>query len=128
MRDVAQIGLQAVVASFLPLAIHAYGASPDATWRIASAAFFLLWGVGLGFAIRSRLNLDPAEFRIKRVRIAVNGTLNAGGAGLLLFNVLLGGPSSGARYVTAVLLLLAIAGLQFLSAAFSAPPDSPAAA
>ncbi len=53
-------------------------------------------------------------------------TLNVGGAGLLLFNILLGGLGSGARYATAVLLVLAIAGLQFLAAAFSTPPDPPA--
>ncbi len=127
MRDVAAIGLQAVGASFLPLAIHAYGASPDVTWRIGSAAFVSLWGLGLGFAIRDRLQRDPAEFRNEPIRNAVNGTLNVGGAGLLLFNILLGGPGSGARYATAVLLILAIAGLQFLAAAFSTPPDAPAA-
>ena len=126
MRDVAQIGLQAVAASFLPLAIHAYGASADVTWRTGSAAFFVLWALGLGFAIRSRLTLDPKEFGIKRVRIAVNGTLNVAGAALLLFNVAFGGPGAGARYASAVLLLLAIAGIQFLDAAFSTPPDPPA--
>ncbi len=127
MRDVAEIGLQAVGASFLPLVLHAYGASPDVTWRIGSAAFVAVWGTGLGLAIRSRQQLDPDEFRSEPIRNAVNGTLNAGGAGLLLFNVFLGGPGSGARYATAVLLMLAIAGLQFLAASFRTPPDAPAA-
>ena len=127
MRDVAQIGLQAVGASFLPLAIDAYGASPDLTWRIGSAAFLALWGLGLGLAIRSRQQLDPNEFRSEPIRNAVNATLNVSGVGLLLFNVLLGGPGSGARYATAVLLILAIAGLQFRAATFSTPPDPPGA-
>lgn len=126
MRDVAQIGLQAVAASFLPLAIHAYGASPALTWRTASAAFLALWATGLGFAIKGRLSRDPDEFRVKRVRIAINGALNVTGGGLLLFNIALAGPGSGARYASAVLLLLAIAGIQFLDAAFGTPPDSPA--
>ncbi len=116
MRDVAQIGLQAVGASFLPLAIDAYGASPDLTWRIGSTAFLALWGLGLGHAIRSRQQLDPYEYRIEPIRNAVYATLNLSGVGLLLFNVLLGGPGSGARYATAVLLILAIAGLRFLAA------------
>ena len=127
MRDVAQIGLQAVGASFLPLAIDAYGASPDLTWRIGSAAFLVVWGLGFGHAMRSRQQLDPIEFRSEPIRNAVYATLNLSGVGLLLFNVLLGGPGSGARYATAVLLILAIAGLRFLAAAFSTPPDPPAA-
>ncbi len=128
MRDVAQIGLQAVAASFLPLAIHAYGASPDVTWRVGSAAFLVLSGLGIGQAVRSRLqHSDSYEFQNEPIRNAVLVTLNVGGAGLLLFNILLGGPGSGARYATAVLLMLVIAGLQFLAAAFSAPPDPPAA-
>ncbi len=90
MRDVAQIGLLAVGASFLPLAIHAYGASPDVTWRIGSAAFVAVWGLGLGLAIRSRQQRDPDEFRNEPIRNAVNATLNVVGVGLLLFNVFLG--------------------------------------
>ena len=126
MRDVASIGLQAVGGSFLPLVIHAYGASPDVTWRIGSAAFLVLSGLGIGQAVRSRLqHLDSYEFQSEPIRNAVLVTLNVGGAGLLLFNVLLGGLGSGARYVTAVLLVLAVAGLQFLAAAFRTPPDPP---
>ena len=125
MRDVAQIGLQAVGASFVPLAIHAYGASADVTWRVGSAAYLALTALGLGLAIRSRLQLDPGEFRSEPIRNAVNGVLNVGVVGLLLFNVLHGGPASGARYATAVLLNLAIAGLQFLAAAFNSQPDPP---
>jgi hypothetical protein len=125
MRDVAAIGLQAVVASFLPLAIYIYGPSPDVTWRIASVVYLVLSAAGLGFAIRRRLQLDREEFRTEPIRNAVNGAFNIGGFGLLLFNVLVGGSGSGARYVTAVLFMLVIAGIQFLAAAFNAPPDSP---
>ena len=64
--------------------------------------------------------------RSEPIRYSVYLTLNVGGAGLPLFNIFLWGLGSGARYATAVLLVLAIAGLQFLAAAFSTPPDSPA--
>ena len=127
MRDVAEIGLLAVGASFLPLAIHAYGAGADLTWQIASAAYLVLGVLGLGIAIWRRQRLDPTEFRSEPIRNAMNGMLNVVGFGLLLFNLFVGGPGSGARYTTVVLLLLAIAGVQFLAAAFSNPPDPPAA-
>ena len=127
MRDVAQIGLQAVAAAFLPLAIHAYGASPDVTWRIGSAAYLVVSGLGLGFAVRARLRRDPGEFRSEPIRNAVNAMFNVGVIGLLLFNVVFGGPAAGARYATALLLNLGIAGVQFLAAAFGTPPDSPTA-
>ncbi len=44
MRDVAEIGLVSVFTSILPLVIHAFGANPEATWRIGSASF-LAFGV-----------------------------------------------------------------------------------
>ena len=127
MRDVAEIGLLAVAAAFLPLAIHAYGTSTDVTWRIASATYLALAALGLGNEFWRRQQLDPDEFRGEPIRNAVYVMLTVGGYGLLLFNLFLGGPGSGARYTTAVLLLLAVAGLQFLAAAFSISPDPPAA-
>ncbi len=51
--------------------------------------------------------------------------LNLAVFGLLLFNALLGGAGSGARYTTAVLFLLAIAGHQFLDATFRSHEDLP---
>lgn len=126
MRDVAEIGLLAVGGSFLPLAVHAYGVSPEATWRIASAAYLVLGLIGLSVAIWRRRRLDPGEFRNEPLRNAVNGMLNLVGFGLLVFTLLIGGPGSGARYTTAVLLLLSIGGIQFLAAAFSTAPDPPA--
>ena len=89
--------------------------------------FFVLWILGLGVALWTRLSADPDEFRVARVRIAANGILNVAGAGSLLFNVAVGGPASGARYASAVLLMLAIAGIQFLDAAFGDPSDPPPA-
>ncbi len=127
MRDVAEIGLQAVGGSFLPLAIDAYGASAATTWRLASAGLLVYAALGLSFAFRrgSRRILDL--LRNEPIRSAVVIGLNLGVFGLLLFNALLGGAGSGARYTTAVLLLLAIAGHQFLDATFRSHDDPPAA-
>ena len=125
MRDVAEIGLQAVLGSFLPLAIDAYGASAATTWRLASAGLLVYAALGLGFAFRrgSRRILDL--LRDEPIRSAGVIGLNLGVFGLLLFNALLGGAGSGARYTTAVLLLLGIAGHQFLDATFRSHEDLP---
>jgi hypothetical protein len=126
MRDVAEIGLQAVAGSFLPLAINAYGASPASTWRLASAGFLAYAALGLGFALRRAPIRILDLLRTEPIRNGVIMLLNFGLIGLLLFNAFLGGAGSGARYVTAVMLLLAIAGHQFLDATFRGHDDLPA--
>jgi hypothetical protein len=50
--------------------------------------------------------------------------VNVTGIGLLLWNLFLPSATSPARYVAAISCLLALAAMQFVSAAFY-PPDDP---
>ena len=125
MRDVAEIGLQAVAGCFLPLAIDAYGASASTIWRLASAGLLVYAALGLSFAFRRGSGRILDLLRNEPIRGALIIGLNLGVFGLLLFNALLAGAGSGARYTTAVLLLLAIAGHQFLDATFRSHEDLP---
>jgi hypothetical protein len=45
----------------------------------------------------------------------------------MLANLLAGGPGSGARYVAAVLMALAVGGVLFVSATFNSAVDRPGA-
>ena len=126
-REVAENGLLAVGAAFLPLAIHAYGATIDTTWRLASAGFLFFWGLVLGVHMWRRRGVAREGFRTEPIQTALFTVLIAGVAGLLMVNILVGGDSSGARYVTAVLLFLAIVGLLFVYATFSDSENSSSA-
>jgi len=123
MRDVAEIGLQTVGFSFLPLLIHAYGVSPDTVWRAGSAVASVAWVLGFGFSILRRVRQG---FEFSKALVAVFGILNSVGVGLLVFNVVATGPYAGARYASAVLVMLAMAGISFLDAAFHTSADPPA--
>ena len=126
-RDVAEIGLVAVGAAFLPLAIHAYGTTIDTTWRLGSAGFLFLWGLGFGSSMWRRRGVAREGFRTEPILTALFTVLIAAELGLLIVNILVGGDASGARYVTCVLLLLAMAGLLFVYATFSGSENPPAA-
>ncbi len=114
-RDVAELGLLAIAASFLPLTIHAYFVAADAVWQMASAGLLLLWGLGLGASVWRQRGILR---KVSVARLALILGCNLAGLGLLIANLFMRGGSSGGRYVTAVLLLLVLAGLQFVSATF----------
>ena len=124
MRDVAEIGLHAVLMSFLPLVIHAFGASPETTWRVGSASFLAVGVFSAGASLRRRggwlegLRSEPILFVLLL-------PLQLGAIGLTSVNLVAGGPGSGARYVGAILLALACAGVVFVNATFNSVEDPP---
>ena len=124
MRDVAEIGLISVFTSLLPLVIHAFGASPDATWRIGSASFLALGILGASASLRRRGGW-LVGLRSEPIQTAMILPLQLGAIGLMLVNLLAGGPGSGARYVAAVLLALAVGGVLFVNATFNSARDRP---
>ena len=119
LRDVAEIGLISAAASIIPLAVHAYGGAANTTWRIASGLFAVLWISGMSLAIRRRLPHFKVVLTKGPVSVAVWLLLFVM-MGLLGSNLAHPSSDSGARYVTAVTLGLAVAGLTFLWAAFDA--------
>jgi hypothetical protein len=126
MRDVAEIGLVAVFMSFLPLVIYAFGASPDTTWRIGSASFLALGFLSAGASLWRRGGW-LAGVRAEPIQTLLVLPLQLGAIGLMLANLLAGGPGSGARYVAAVLMALAVGGVLFVSATFNSAVDRPGA-
>ncbi len=124
MREVAEIGLVCVFASFLPLVIHAFGASPDAIWRIGSATFLalvVLSGSGSFWRRGGLLVTIRSEPIIAAIILPTLFVLY----GLLLVNLFAGGPGSGARYVAALLLSLVVSGVIFVNATFNTARDRP---
>ena len=124
MRDVAEIGLISVFTSLLPLVIHAFGANPEATWRIGSASFLAFWVLGASASFRRRGGW-LVGLRTEPIQTAMTLPFQLGAVGLMLVNLLAGGPGSGARYVAAVLLALAVAGVLFVNATFNNARDRP---
>ena len=118
MRDVAEIGLVSVAASFLPLIIHAFGANPETTWRVGSATFLAIIVVAGGAAFWRRGSWIEGA-RAEPLQTLLILPLQVVGIGLVLVNVLVGGPSSGARYIAAVLMALSTAGVLFVNSTFN---------
>jgi hypothetical protein len=125
LRDVAEIGLSAIAASFAPYVFHVFDFSSEAIWRASSLLFALGGFVAfyLGYRRFSRLGGAP-PWRTAPLFALASGVLTLLGSGLLWWNVLSPSARSGPRYVLALLLLLALAGLIFVFAAFRRP-DSP---
>jgi hypothetical protein len=124
MRDVAEIGLAAVFMSFLPLVIHAFGVSPETTWRVASAGFFLIVVVAVIPSLLRRGGLIEG-FRSEPIQTIVIAPLQLGGVGLMSINLLVGGPSSGARHVAVILMALGVGGVLFVNATFNSAENRP---
>ncbi len=124
MRDVAEIGLVCVFASLLPLVIHAFVASPEAIWRIGSASFLALGVPSAGASFWRRGGL-LVSLRAEPIQTAIRMPPLLGAVGLMLVNLFAGGPGSGARYVAAVLLSLAVGGVVFVHATFNTAKDRP---
>ena len=120
VRDVAEIGLYVVAAAFLPLIIHSFGVGAELTWRASSAAFVAVWLLGFTFA-QLRFRRGGAGFVLVRTWPfwgAVSAILTTTGNVLLLWNLTSPTALAGPRYVTALALLLAIAGGLFINATF----------
>ena len=124
LRDVAEIGLSAIAASFLPYVLHQLGLSLDAVWRLASLVMGLGGLVAASFGLRRFSRLGGAlPWRTAPGLALASGLVSILGSALLWWNVAVPGPLSGARYVIALLLLLATAGLLFVFAAFRRPDE-----
>ena len=123
-RHVAEMSLGSVVASFLPLFIHAYGTSHNTTWFFASA-LVLIPGI-VGPIVNWREVGVSASYNAEPARTVVSLALCAVGIILPVSNLVHAGPSSGARYSTVVASLLALAGLTFIGATFGTSKEPPA--
>jgi hypothetical protein len=123
-RHVAEVSLAVVLVSFLPLLVHEYGVSADKTWFIASSICLVPASIA-PFVSWSQVGVQ-ASYHAEPLRTATSLTLNVVMVSLLLSNLILPGPTSGVRYVTTILLLLALAGLVFLGATFDhrSPPTA----
>ena len=128
MRDVAEVGLIAAGAAFLPLVIHSFEAGHGTVWRLGSGILFVVAGASALFSFARHGAASPrgllGELRASPVRSGLIQSLNLGSFGLLLSNVVAPGATSGARYIAAVLGALAVAGIIFVTETFS---DRPAA-
>jgi hypothetical protein len=125
LRDVAEIGLSAIAASFMPYVLHQFELSLESVWRLSS----LLLAIGglVAFLLGSRRfsrTGGALPWRIAPALSVASGSLSLIGSTLLWWNVFVPGPHSDSRYVVALLLLLAMAGLIFVFAAFSSSSDS----
>ena len=119
LRDVAEIGLSAIAASFTPYVLHQFGFSQDAVWRLASAVFAIggVLAFSLGFRRFSRAGGAP-PWRTAPALSVSSGTLAIAVGVLLSWNILAPGALSAPRYLVALLGLLAMGGLIFIFAAF----------
>lgn len=119
LRDVAEIGLGAIAGSFAPYALRVFELPLETVWRLSSLMFALAGFVAFafGFLRFSRLGGAP-PWRTAPALAASCGVLSIAGTLMLWWNVFVPDPLSGPRYVLALLLLLAMAGLIFVFAAF----------
>jgi hypothetical protein len=115
IRDVAEVALACLGGALLPLALHAFELSQPVTWRVASAAFSVLWVIG--FLIGMQRFLRSGVARQAPAFLAFGPFAAAVGNALLWWNVLSASPAAG-RYVAALMLYLTVAGLSFLAAVF----------
>jgi len=129
LRDVAELGLSAIAASFLPYVLQQLGLSLDAIWRAASLALALGGVLAFSFGFR-RFTQAGGGLPWKTAPVVATSVGAVAVAGMLLLwvNVLAPSELSGARYVVAILLMLATAGLLFVFAAFGPRSGAPAPA
>ncbi len=127
VREVAEIGLLAVAASFLPLVVHGFGIGVEATWRVSSGSFIALGSLAFLPSLVRRRRVGWEGQRAQPLQGVVVTALNIGFIVLLAANVVSPSAVSGARYVLATVLLLAIAGVLFIGATFGERLGPPAA-
>ncbi len=122
MRDVMLIGFFALLGALLPYALYANGLSLAATWRTASLALLLAWVLGYLTYLWANRQSKKSYFGVpllpKAWSVSINPALVVLGNGLLAWNVILPGASSGGRYLFALLVLFLIAAFLFLNTAF----------
>ena len=124
LRDVAAISLIAVAGSFLPYVLFQFGVRGEPLWRASSGGLSLGWLTGVAFA--NRRFTAVGAWKVVPTLFVFGSLINLGGIGSLLWSVVVGGSLSGPRYALALSLLLAIAGLMFIWAAFQRSADQPA--
>jgi hypothetical protein len=113
IQDVAEIGLTCLAGALLPSALHALDLSADTIWRIASATLSVAWLTGSLIGLR---RFWPARLQASRLLI-FSPLASVVGNVLLLWNLISPALASG-RYVWALLLYLAVAGISFIAAVF----------
>ena len=119
LRDVAEISLVGVAASLAPYVFFQFGWSQEVVWRATSALLAAGWITGFAFAarrIRSAgggriFETDPGFARFSALLVVA-------GIAPLAWNVAVPGAHSSARYMLALLILLSLAGIIFVFAAF----------
>jgi hypothetical protein len=120
MRGVAEVSLVAVAGSLLPYLLFQFDVQGEPLWRTSSGGLALAWLVGGGLAYRRANMVEPA-WRWAPALFAFGSLGSLSGLGLLIWSVSIGGPLSGPRYMVALSVLLALAGLQFIWATFLRP-------
>ncbi len=126
LRDVAAISLIVVAGSLLPYVVFQFGVRGEALWRASSGGLLLSWLIGVAFANRRFDAVGSPPWKVVPRLLVVLSLINLGGIGTLLWSVFVGGALSSPRYVLALSLLLSIAGLMFIWAAFQRSSEPPA--
>jgi hypothetical protein len=126
MRGMIFFSLAAVAFSMLPLILDSYGLTEAVVWRTASllllAAFVgIAWWLAL--TIRAlRRSVGQRRTIVRLIAVVLYGSIGAG-IGVALANALgLASPLAAAIYLTALGLLLFLAGFAFLLIVFSFLP------
>jgi hypothetical protein len=127
IRDVAEIGLIVVGGSLAPLVLQLFSLSDTALWRLCSFILSISWLSSLSFALARYREVGTLNIRDRNpvwgsIAIVSNGT----GQVLLWWNVISPVGATSARYVSALLILLSLAGILFINAVFSHRDDEPA--
>jgi len=128
IRDVAEVGLSCAGAALIPSVLHAFELQPETTWRLASAAFSLVWLAGISIGTRRFVRSGipslaewwaPSKGEGPQApRFLVFGPIAAVIGNLLLGWNILSPSSAPGRYVAALLIYLTVAGLSFIAAVF----------
>jgi len=122
IRDVAEIGLITVAGSLAPLAVGLFVISEPTLWRICSLGLSMVWLGGVSFGLMRYRKLGVSVFRDDPGWSSAAGVFIVTGHLLLWWNVVSPtGPAAG-RYVIALLALLTVAGVLFVSATFRSRP------
>lgn len=113
-RDVAEVSLFCVFMSLLPLLVDNFAFAHERNWQVSSAAFVFFWVTGAYRGIQ--------RFRSQGLQIPASLLFGFGCAAIgnigLVYNVIAPGVHAAAIYLVALTLLLAFAGLSFITATF----------
>ncbi len=127
IRDVAEIGLVVVGGSLAPLALQLFSLSDTALWRLCSFVLSISWLSSLSFALSRYREVGALNIHDRNpVWASIAIVLNGAGQILLWWNIISPIGASRARYVSALMILLGLAGTLFINAVFSDRDDEPA--